>query len=64
MSTNTYLITRSSNQARAVAIAAVMPLNVSRQMQSGNMFQRVLNNYDIKLLLENFFLKKLFQAIA
>lgn len=64
MTTNTYLIARSSNQARAVAISTVMPLNVSRQMHPGNLIQLVLNNYDIKWLLENFFLKKLFQAIA
>jgi len=64
MTKNAYLIARCSNQARAVAIAANMPVDASMQMQLGKAFQLLFNGYDIKWLLENFFLKKLFRAIA
>ena len=64
MITSTHQITRQSNHPRAVAIAATMQMNVSRQMQGGQAFQLIPNELDIKWLLENFFLKKLFRAIA
>jgi hypothetical protein len=64
MITNTHLITRQSNQPRALAISANMQMNIVRQMQTGQAFQLIPNELDIKWLLESFFFKKLFRAIA
>jgi hypothetical protein len=64
MITNTHLIARHSNQPRAIAISANMQMNMSRETQAGQAFQLIPNELDIKWLLENFFLKKLFRGIA
>jgi hypothetical protein len=64
MISNTTLITRRSYQAPALAVSANMQMNVSRQMQGAQAFQLIPNELDIKWLLENFFLKKLFRGIA
>jgi hypothetical protein len=64
MITNTHLITRRSYQAPALAISATMQMNIFRQMQGAQAFQLIPNELDIKWLLENFFLKKLFRALA
>jgi hypothetical protein len=39
-------------------------MNDSRETRTGLVFQPILNERDIKWILENFFLKKLFRAIA
>ena len=64
MISNTHLIARQQNQPRAIAIFATMQMNMSRGMQAGQAFQLIPNELDIKWLLENFFLKKLFRGIA
>ena len=64
MISNTHLIARQQNQPKAIAIAATMQMNISREMQAGQAFQLIPNALDIRWLLENFFLKKLFRAIA
>jgi hypothetical protein len=64
MISNTHLIARQQNQPKAIAISATMQMNISRQMQAGQAFQLIPNELDIKWLLENFFLKKLFRGIA
>lgn len=49
----------------AVAInGKTIVMNESRETHTGLVFQLIPNERDIKWILENFFLKKLFRAIA